>query len=38
MARNLDEGGRLTLFTWGILLVLCVEFWLVVASAVAQHL
>ena len=38
MARPLDEDRRFILFTWGIVLVLCVEFWLAVASAIEQQL
>ncbi len=38
MARRLDEDRRFIFFTWGIVLVLCVEFWLAVASALEQHL
>jgi hypothetical protein len=37
MAHHL-EGDRLPAFDWELMLVLCVESWLVVASAVAQHL
>jgi hypothetical protein len=40
MRRHLVEGARPRAPNWGLLLmvVLCVEFWIVVTSAVAQHL
>jgi hypothetical protein len=40
MAHHLDEGTRQPSQSWALLLVfgLCVEFWIIVTTAVAQKL
>jgi hypothetical protein len=40
MARHLDEGTRQPGHNWTLVLVagLCIEFWVVVTTAVAQNL
>jgi hypothetical protein len=40
MARHLDDGTRQPGHNWGLLLMLglCVEFWIIVTTAVVQNL
>jgi hypothetical protein len=39
MLRHLDEGSRQPRLNWGLLLMLglCVEFWIIVTTEVAQN-